>query len=67
MNHQQSYKLSLAASHHIESFNYMVQTGLNKMLTHFVPMELNQADILHDQNRDKNIHLPFNSLKITFS
>ena len=44
---QQSFKLSVAASHHIESFNFMIQDGLNKVLTYFTPMELHQTDISH--------------------
>jgi len=62
---QQSFKLALASSHHIQSFNYMVQQGLNKMLTYFTPMELNPTDLAQDHN--KNIHTPFNNLKITFT
>ena len=63
---QQSFKLAVAASHHIQSFNFMVKTGIDKILTHFVPMELNQADIAQEVNA-KHPPLHFNSIKITFS
>ena len=64
---QQSFKLSLAASHHIESFNYIVKTGINKVLSHLDPMELNQTDINHENLTQKNLPVPFNTIKIHFS
>ena len=65
MDQQQSFKLSLAASHHIQSFNFMLQSGLNKILNYFTPMELHQSDIVHEHN--KSISTSFNNIKITFS
>jgi len=38
MEDQQSLNLSLAAQHHIESFNYISDNGLQKILNYFVPM-----------------------------
>ena len=66
---QQSFKLSLAASHHIQSFNFMLQSGINQVLNHFNPMELHPSDLSHDHSHPQTKHqvLPFNSLKITFS
>jgi len=46
MDHQQSFKLALASHHHIQSFNYISEKGLEKVLTHFVPMELHEKDIV---------------------
>ena len=63
---QQSFKLAVAASHHIQSFNFMVKTGIDNILNHFVPMELNQTDIAQEVNA-KHQPLHFNSIKITFS
>ena len=64
---QQSFKLSVAASHHIESFNYLIQTGLNKVLNYFTPMELNQTDLASDHTSTKPLTLPCSSIKLTFS
>lgn len=38
MDNQQSYKLSVAASHHIESFNFIYEQGLSKILNYLSPM-----------------------------
>lgn len=62
---QQSFKLALAASHHVQSFNFITEAGLAKTLSHFVPMELNQADISPEHLQGKT--LPFRSIKITFN
>jgi len=35
---QQSFKLSLAAAHHIQSFNYITDGGFDKVLARFTPM-----------------------------
>ena len=67
MDQQQSFKLSLAAAHHIQSFNYIIDEGLNRILARFTPMELNQADILADNANNKALKLPYNSIKITYS
>jgi DNA-directed RNA polymerase I subunit RPA2 len=64
---QQSFKLSLAAAHHIQSFNYLIDGGLNKVLARFTPMELNQADILHENPNNRALKLPYHSIKITYS
>jgi DNA-directed RNA polymerase I subunit RPA2 len=62
---QQSFRLSLAAAHHLQSFNFMAGPGLNKMLNHFTPMELNSHDLAHDAN--KPLPTPFQMFKLTFS
>lgn len=64
---QQSFKLALAAAHHIQSFNFITDTGLNKTLAYFTPMELNLADIPHEQLQNKVAALPFKSIKISYS
>lgn len=38
--HQQSYKLALAAAHHIESFNNIYENGLQRILQRLIPMEI---------------------------
>lgn len=38
MENQQSFKLSLASHHHIQSFNYISDCGLQNILNRFVPM-----------------------------
>lgn len=63
---QQSFKLALASAHHIQSFNFIGDSGLAKTLAYFTPMELNQADIPNDI-LSKLPSLPFRSFKISFS
>lgn len=46
MDNQQSFKLAVAAQHHIQSFNFISDCGLQKILNRFVPMELHEKDIL---------------------
>lgn len=46
MENQQSFKLAVAAQHHIQSFNFISDCGLQKILNRFVPMELHEKDIL---------------------
>lgn len=68
MDNQQSFSLGLAAQHHIQSFNYISHAGLHNILTHFVPMELHDKDLLPElPNNNKTPSLPFRSLKITYS
>lgn len=38
MDNQQSYKLAVAAAHHVESFNFIYEQGLNKLLSYLSPM-----------------------------
>jgi DNA-directed RNA polymerase I subunit RPA2 len=64
---QQSFKLSVAAAHHIQSFNYITDAGLNRLLARFIPMELNLSDIHADHPNNKSVTLPFRSIKITYS
>lgn len=45
MENQQSYKLSLAAAHHVESFNFIYEQGLTKILHYLQPMELHEKDL----------------------
>ena len=45
MENQQSYKLSLAAAHHIQSFNHIYDSGLDKLLYYLQPMELHENDL----------------------
>lgn len=45
MENQQSYKLSLAAAHHVESFNSIYEQGLTKILHYLQPMELHEKDL----------------------
>ena len=59
---QQSFKLSLAAAHHINSFNYCTSKALEHMLTNFSPMELFSADLPPEHKQ-----LPFSQIKITFT
>lgn len=40
MDNQQSFKLALAAAHHVESFNFIYEQGLSKILHYLQPMEL---------------------------
>lgn len=63
---QQSFKLSLASAHHIQSFNFISDSGLAKTLAHFTPMEINLSDIPQDI-LNKPTAVPFKSLKISFS
>ena len=65
MDQQSSFKLSVAAAHHIQSFNYLIDSGLNKLLNRFTPMELNLTDLIGEHPSLKN--LPFRSLKVTYS
>jgi DNA-directed RNA polymerase I subunit RPA2 len=64
---QQSFRLGLAAQHHIQSFNYISDCGLQKILGHFVPMELHDKDLLPDTPALKVPALPFRSLKLSYS
>ena len=64
---QQSFRLSLAAQHHIQSFNYAISEGLDKVLTHFVPMEVHQRDAAVELPSNRQGALPFQSLQITYS
>lgn len=56
--------MALAAQHHIQSFNYITDSGLQKVLSRFVPMELNEKD-LANENKTPNIN--FKSLKLTYT
>jgi len=67
MDNQQSFSLSLAALHHIQSFNYISDCGLQRVLTRFVPMELHEKDIQIETTLSKPPSLTFRSLKITYS
>jgi DNA-directed RNA polymerase I subunit RPA2 len=50
-------QLQYAASHHIESFNYLYNGGLAQVCKHLIPLELYK-------NETNLAALPFNSLKI---
>jgi hypothetical protein len=67
MDNQQSFKLALAAQHHIQSFNYISDNGLQKILNRFIPMELHDKDILPELTAHKNLNLTFKSLKLTYT
>lgn len=57
-------KLKLAAHHHIESFNYIGRTGLNRLVQNLSPMELLNREAVVE---GKAIVLPFGSIKLSFS
>jgi hypothetical protein len=68
MENQQSFKLALAAQHHIQSFNYISDCGLQKILNRFVPMELHEKDIIPELTSHKNPpNLNFKELKLTYT
>lgn len=54
---KQKNKLKYAAQHHIESFNYFYDIGLNEICKHLAPIE-----ICKPSNRE--IQLPFKMMKI---
>lgn len=68
MDNQQSYKLSLAAAHHVESFNFIYEQGLAKILHYLQPMELHEKDLAPEITQNKNnFNLPFKSIKLSIS
>jgi DNA-directed RNA polymerase I subunit RPA2 len=66
MENQQSYKLGLASSHHIQSFNYIYNEGLQKLLHYLQPMELHEQDLEPEMNKVA-MKLPFSFIKLSFS
>lgn len=67
MENQQCFKLAVAAQHHIQSFSFISDSGLQKILNRFVPMELHEKDILPEMTAHKAPNLTFKSLKLTYS
>jgi hypothetical protein len=62
MDNQQSYKLAVAAAHHVESFNFIYEQGLAKILHYLQPMELHEKD-LSPENHTKQKYIQY-SLQI---
>lgn len=68
MENQQSYKLALAAAHHIRSFDYIYDRGLDRILHYLQPMELHERDLSPEITNNKHpYHLPFSSIKLSIS
>ena len=68
MDNQQSYKLALAAAHHVESFDFIYEQGLAKILHYLQPMELHEKDLSPEITQNKNtFNIPFNSIKLSIS
>ncbi len=68
MDNQQSYKLAVAAAHHIESFNFIYEQGLKKLLHYLQPMELHEKDFSPEVTQNKNnFNIPFKSIKLSIS
>ena len=58
-----------AARHHIDSFNFIYEEGLEKVCLHLPPLEIVQNPVVTDENNNtttKNLLLPFKKMKIWF-
>ena len=56
-------KLKMAAAHHIESFDFIYDQGLKRIVQNLSPMELQKGEI---QIENKIVYFPFHKLKVSF-
>ena len=56
-------KLKMAASHHIESFDFIYKEGLRRVVENLTPMELLNGEV---QVENKQINFPFQKLRLSF-
>ena len=53
------------AAHHIDSFNYMIDTGLQKIAEHMTPVEIHATEKVMSTLEDKKYFFPFTRLKVS--